>query len=68
MNNAPCKDCTERHIRCHSECEKYIAFHEARQKELERVNKEKQTFFGGLADSIQRMKTRRYGHYRKEKK
>ena len=23
MKSAPCKDCTERHPGCHSECEKY---------------------------------------------
>lgn len=23
---APCKDCPDRHIGCHSECEKYLSF------------------------------------------
>lgn len=23
---APCKDCPDRHLHCHSECEKYIQF------------------------------------------
>lgn len=26
MGKAPCKNCTERHAGCHSQCEKYIAF------------------------------------------
>jgi hypothetical protein len=25
---APCKDCQERHIGCHAECERYIKFKE----------------------------------------
>ena len=29
---APCKDCPERSVTCHSECEKYLAFKEYRQK------------------------------------
>lgn len=24
--DVPCKDCTERHLHCHSECEKYKEF------------------------------------------
>lgn len=26
MINAPCKDCQERHINCHSSCQKYADF------------------------------------------
>ena len=29
----PCKDCTDRHIGCHSKCEKYQAFRKQRDKE-----------------------------------
>ena len=29
---APCKDCSERSVMCHSECEKYLAFKEFRKK------------------------------------
>lgn len=28
----PCKDCADRHIGCHSKCEKYKAFDEERKK------------------------------------
>lgn len=28
--NAPCKDCMERYVGCHSKCEKYIAYKEER--------------------------------------
>lgn len=33
----PCKDCTERHLHCHSECEAYIAFN----KEREQIREER---------------------------
>ena len=26
---APCKNCTDRHLGCHSECEEYIAYKQA---------------------------------------
>ncbi len=29
---APCKDCPERSVMCHSECDKYLAFKEYRKK------------------------------------
>ena len=35
--NAPCKNCPERHTLCHSDCVKYIAFREER----DRINREK---------------------------
>lgn len=33
---APCKDCKNRHPKCHSECDKYAAF----KKRLEDIHKE----------------------------
>ena len=38
MGYAPCKDCTERHVGCHSECEKYARFcaENEKRKELQR--------------------------------
>ena len=33
--NAPCKDCTDRVLGCHSVCEEYKLFHEERKRELE---------------------------------
>lgn len=41
MGYAPCKDCTERHIGCHSECEKYARFcaENEKRKELQRRDK-----------------------------
>lgn len=30
MIQAPCKDCQERHMNCHSSCQKYIDFRKQR--------------------------------------
>ena len=32
MNIAPCKDCKDRHIGCHSKCEKYLEYKKELQK------------------------------------
>ena len=32
INTAPCKDCKDRHLGCHGECEKYKEFKEYRNK------------------------------------
>lgn len=32
MKKAPCKDCPDRQLRCHSTCEKYLAFDKERKK------------------------------------
>ena len=32
MNIAPCKDCKDRHIGCHSKCEKYLEYKKEVQK------------------------------------
>ena len=37
---APCKDCPDRHYKCHSECDKYQAF-DAYRKELNRKRLER---------------------------
>ena len=38
--NAPCKDCPDRVLGCHSVCEKYKHFHEERTRELEQKRME----------------------------
>ena len=38
--NTPCKDCTERHIACHSECEKYKAYKENYEQIKKDIRKE----------------------------
>jgi hypothetical protein len=37
--SAPCKDCPDRYVGCHSKCEKYIAFNKERQEFLEKRSK-----------------------------
>ena len=32
MSKAPCKDCPDRHLGCHSQCEKYKAYTEERKR------------------------------------
>lgn len=39
INDAPCKDCVDRKLRCHSSCEKYKAFQERNQKRLDEQHK-----------------------------
>lgn len=38
MNKPPCKDCLDRKIGCHAECERYIQYDESRKKEREQKN------------------------------
>lgn len=40
MSNAPCKDCPDRVVGCHSACEKYIEYRKERDKFLEQRMKE----------------------------
>ena len=32
MNIAPCKDCKDRHVGCHSKCDKYLEYKKELQK------------------------------------
>ena len=38
--NAPCKNCPDREIGCHSKCNKYSEFRKKRDEELDRKRKE----------------------------
>jgi len=40
ISDAPCKDCVDRKLRCHSSCEKYQAFKERNQKRLDEQHKQ----------------------------
>lgn len=37
MKLSPCKDCPDRYLGCHSECEKYIEFQKSRAEEKARM-------------------------------
>ena len=58
----PCKDCSDRHINCHSECTRYLRWkeHLAELKAAEQLEKDKESMFQQT-----RLKLRRT-HSRKE--
>lgn len=56
--NAPCYQCEERHIDCHSSCEKYIAYANER-KEISRKRIEEFDMQSQKWESMKRMKNRR---------
>lgn len=39
---SPCKDCEERYIGCHGDCEKYKSFYEQNEKIKANIRKEKE--------------------------
>ena len=55
MMFSPCKNCPDRHYKCHSECEKYIKFLAENEKRKQAVRLENDLY---NAD-IERLKKRR---------
>lgn len=49
---APCKDCKDRVLGCHSKCEKYIAF----KKEMAKEKEDKRIYFENYYNTIQKRK------------
>lgn len=41
MENAPCKDCKERHDLCHSHCEKYLKWKKQHDEAKEALRRDK---------------------------
>ena len=39
MTGSPCKDCVDRHVSCHSHCEKYIAWRTEMDEHKELISK-----------------------------
>lgn len=58
MLKAPCKNCNDRYLACHDNCEKYKEFNAERKRVQELASKQKQT-------SYDYFKVRKY-HVRKE--
>ena len=58
---APCKDCPDRFVGCHSQCEKYIAFQKYREEYLEYRHKQNH-----LKDDL--WKTSRYSKMKKKRR
>lgn len=59
MNYTACKDCTNRHLHCHSSCETYLAFKKAKDEEnkKQRAWNEVTVY---IRDTIERRKRRRH--------
>lgn len=41
---SPCIDCTERHVKCHADCDKYLSYRKEVELIAERKRKEKEKF------------------------
>lgn len=52
MTKAPCKDCPDRHLHCHSTCEKYIAYN----KECEELRQLKYAYYKKRAEECEAYK------------
>ena len=59
---SPCKDCTDRHFRCHCECEKYITYKAESDRKRAEINLEKAKRFndiGYIESSKERLRRKR---------
>lgn len=65
-SNTPCFKCEERHIGCHGECDKYLAFDKANKEMLERRRREIEIFDYRKTEASKKFRTEhrkgRYGH------
>lgn len=64
MLTAPCKDCAERHPRCHSECEKYAEFN-AERVEYREARKQGRAYVACRHTQIVKAARRKWGKRRK---
>lgn len=53
----PCKDCTERYVGCHSECEKYAEYRSQIEEKNRLIHEGRQELYG--ADVYEKKKSRR---------
>lgn len=56
--NAPCKNCPDREIGCHSKCNKYSQFRKERDEELDRKRREDDVAYA-IATGMYRMSKKR---------
>jgi hypothetical protein len=66
MNKAPCKDCPDRKVGCHSTCEKYILFRKERDELNEKIYKQKEAGYAEYCRNMKALKekqkqSRKYG-------
>lgn len=59
---APCKNCADRKLHCHSTCEKYLEFANAKEEEREKQHKEKLKRFDYIGLQIECREKRRRRH------
>ncbi|MBO5389409.1 MAG: hypothetical protein J6A59_15000 [Lachnospiraceae bacterium] len=62
MAVAPCKDCGDREVGCHSTCKKYIDFKKENEKQKELINKEKQKVQNHMGFVIQQIRSTKRAH------
>ena len=56
--SAPCKNCPDREIGCHSKCNKYLEFRKKRDEELDRKRREDDVAYA-IAAGMYRMSKKR---------
>ena len=57
----PCKDCSDRHLNCHSECTRYLRWkeHLAALKAAEKAEKDKESMFHQRRLKLRRIYSRK---------
>lgn len=56
MNKAPCKDCPDRQVGCHSTCEKYLTFRKERNELNESIYKQREKEYAEYQRYVQSLK------------
>lgn len=56
MNKAPCKDCPNRQVGCHSTCEKYLTFRKERNELNESIYKQREKEYAEYQRYVQSLK------------
>jgi hypothetical protein len=54
MISAPCKNCEDRSVFCHTFCERYKAFRDAKDRENEKLQKDRQVDYNLNATEVER--------------
>ena len=62
MNKAPCKDCPDRKVGCHSTCEKYLEFRKERDELNETIQKQRDKEYAEFTRYMQALKEKQKQH------
>ena len=68
MVQAPCKNCSDRHIKCHSSCEKWLEYREEFEAEKAIIIKEKSNYLNLLGAEIERKSKEQQRKRKKDKR